>query len=153
MRASHPSLIVALSLLRRGAVCSLLALASLLPVGGCGGKAQDSGDGDGGSVGDGDGLPASLNHDDRLVSLNMAEIAVVCDTVAEFFGGYGEVADCGDGITATSSPSKEACVADSIDLPSTCTATVGDALSCGESLANNCSFADAGCLEMFSCIE
>lgn len=166
MRASHSSFTIALSFLRRGALSGLLTLASSLPVGGCGGKAQDSGDGDGNgdgdnvgdgdgdgdSVGDGDALPASLNPDDLLVSLNTTEIGTVCDTVAEMYGGYGETVDCGDGITASSSPSKEACIADS-DLPSTCTATVGDALSCGESVSETCAFTDAGCLALFSCVN
>lgn len=162
MRTSHSSFIIAPSFLPRSALCALLAIASLLPVGGCGGTAEDSGDGDGDNVGgdgdgdnvggDGDGLPASLNHDDLLVSLSTAEIGVLCDTVVELYGGYGETVDCGDGLTATSSPSKEDCIADS-DLPSTCTATVGDVISCGESMASSCSFADAGCIALFSCVN
>lgn len=180
MRTSHSSTI-ALSFLPRGALLGLLALVSLLPLGGCGGSAQDSGDGDGdgdgdvsgdgdgdgdgdvsgdgdgdGDVsgdGDGDGLPPSLNQDDLLVSLDTAETEVLCDTVAAFYGGYGQIVDCGDGITVNSSPSKEECIADSVGLPATCMATVGDALSCGESLADACSFSDAGCLELFNCVE
>jgi hypothetical protein len=145
----------ALPFLSRGALCGSLASACLLPVGGCGGTAQDSGDGDG-DAGDGDGdngVPGSLNPDDLLVDLDTEELGIICDTVADFYGGYGVTYDCADGLSVSSTESKAACIAGSTDLPSTCIATVDDTLSCGEGLAESCSFTATGCLALLTCVN
>lgn len=153
------------------AVGAFVVLTSLIVAQGCAGKAVDAGDGDGdgdstgdgdirgdgdGDIrgdGDGDAPPLALDPREVIVELTEEQFGALCDAVAEAYGGYGSSVDCGEGLSATASPDRQTCIDGSSQLPPNCTATVGDTLSCFDSIVQDCVFEHPGCLALFSCAQ
>lgn len=113
---------------------------------GCAGKSTDDG-GDGG----GDGVPSQLNANELILSLDESELAIVCDAIADLYGGYGRTIECGEDLSLRAAASQQECVDDQSEIPDGCEATVGDTIGCMEDLAHRCDIETSDCLALFAC--
>jgi len=90
------------------------------------------------ACGSGVSQPVELNPNARAASLSAGEQALLCDWIAQQFGGYGHTISCDGGETSLAGPQDQAtCVSQYMQGFSqpdarfaACTATVGQVQSC-----------------------
>jgi hypothetical protein len=100
------------------------------------------------------GPSSGIGASTRIVDLTDAQGTALCDWVAGRFGGYGHGVTCTDGTTLSARQTRELCMTDYLNAPSTCTATVGDVESCTNDGVGppTCSSVPASCFAVISCV-
>ena len=124
---------------------TLMAIAGLGFLAGCG---NGSSDGPGGA-------PSDVPRGDTIGQLNAAQQAELCDYLASVQGGYGRSQTCPGGDTQTTDPSQADCVTYAGDVSAFCpTLTVCQAEDCAAASGTNlCGFdTEAACAPVRGCL-
>ena len=96
-----------------------------------------------GSSSSGTGLPGTK----RLDALSTDEKKQLCDYEAQRLGGYGQVVDCGGGLTLVADDSQASCLQ---QFPLVCAATVSQAEACADQSSCSDPVADV-CMPLLNC--
>lgn len=105
----------------------------------------------GGAGGSGGSLPDCSSIEEKTIAdLDTLELGLLCDCVAEFFGGYGKEIQCDGGFVVASKPSQQECIEGLKVNQSQCEVLVSDALKCMDAFSK-CFIASLECASLAAC--